>query len=64
MPVVLLFLGAGILRRISLREYVLTLTMLQSWLPPLSLAINPPVWSLSTEVLFYVMVPAIWCLDG
>ncbi|MGD9645888.1 MAG: acyltransferase family protein [Pirellulales bacterium] len=34
-----------------------TLTMTQSWNPDMTAAWNPPAWSLSCELLFYVLFP-------
>ena len=36
-----------------------TLTLLQAWVPRLSLYWNPPSWSVSVEAFFYFLFPAI-----
>jgi peptidoglycan/LPS O-acetylase OafA/YrhL len=37
----------------------LTFTMMQTWWPPLRMAINPAAWTLSVEVFFYLCFPAL-----
>jgi peptidoglycan/LPS O-acetylase OafA/YrhL len=34
--------------------------MAQSWVPQFALSLNPPAWSLSNELFFYVLFPALW----
>lgn len=34
--------------------------LLQSWFPPAALYWNIPAWSLSNEIFFYALFPAIW----
>jgi peptidoglycan/LPS O-acetylase OafA/YrhL len=58
--IVLLFFEVGILDRITLIPFALVLTMLQSWTPTSALSLNPPAWSLSNEVFFYLLFPALW----
>jgi peptidoglycan/LPS O-acetylase OafA/YrhL len=38
-------------------------SMLQSWWPPAALLWNPPAWSLSNELFFYAIFPALWNLS-
>lgn len=38
----------------------LNLALLQAWVPTEALAINPPGWSLSVEVLFYALFPFLF----
>lgn len=39
--------------------YVLSLFFLQSWFPPYAVQINPPAWSLSVEIFFYLLFPVV-----
>jgi len=41
-------------------ENTLVPLMLQSWWPPAALLWNSPAWSLSNEIFFYALYPAIW----
>jgi peptidoglycan/LPS O-acetylase OafA/YrhL len=41
-------------------EMILVVPMLQAWWPPAALLWNAPAWSLSNEMFFYAMYPAIW----
>ena len=36
-------------------------TLVQAWLPPVSFSWNGPAWSLSVEVFFYALFPALLC---
>jgi peptidoglycan/LPS O-acetylase OafA/YrhL len=36
-------------------------SLLQAWFPPVSFSWNGPAWSLSVEVFFYAMFPALLC---
>lgn len=38
-------------------EGATTLIAMQAWVPPLTLAWNPPSWTLSLEIFFYAMFP-------
>jgi peptidoglycan/LPS O-acetylase OafA/YrhL len=58
--IALLFYTVGILDRLSSIQTGLVLSMTQSWTPHFALSINPPAWSLSNEMLFYLLFPAIW----
>jgi peptidoglycan/LPS O-acetylase OafA/YrhL len=58
--IVLLFFAVGVLDRITPIPFALVLTMLQSWTPTSALSLNPPAWSLSNEVFFYLLFPALW----
>jgi peptidoglycan/LPS O-acetylase OafA/YrhL len=58
--VVLLFMVAGILAKVSPLSTALVLSMLQSWTPQFALSLNPPAWSLSNEMFFYLLFPALW----
>lgn len=50
------------------KAFLLSLAMLQAWLPDTALALNPPSWSLSAEACFYALfpflAPALWRLHG
>jgi len=54
-----LYFIAGILRDIDPLRAGLVLLMLQSWLPSSALYLNPPAWSLSNEIFFYLLFPPI-----
>ena len=54
-----LYFIAGILRDIDPLRAGLVLLMLQSWLPSAALYLNPPAWSLSNEIFFYLLFPPI-----
>jgi peptidoglycan/LPS O-acetylase OafA/YrhL len=58
--IVLLFMVAGILTRISPWPTALVLSMVQSWTPQFALSLNPPAWSLSNEMFFYLLFPTLW----
>ena len=60
--VLLLFFIAGILKPDLAMPAALVVSMVQSWIPPYALALNPPAWSLSNEVSFYILFPVIWSL--
>lgn len=34
--------------------------MAQSWIPQFALSLSPPAWSLSNEMFFYLLFPALW----
>lgn len=36
---------------------ILNVLMIQSWIPHKMLSVNPPAWSLSVEVVFYLLFP-------
>ena len=36
------------------------LTLIQSWIPGVALSVNPPSWSLSTEMFFYIIFPLLF----
>ena len=42
----------------------LVLTLTQSWIPSLACSWNPPAWSLSVEMLFYVSFPSLLTLTA
>lgn len=42
---------------ITIFDVTLYLTMLQTWIPEKAFAINPPGWSLSVELFFYLLFP-------
>jgi peptidoglycan/LPS O-acetylase OafA/YrhL len=58
--VVLLFTVAGILARLGSLPTALVLAMTQSWIPQFALYLSPPAWSLSNEMFFYLLFPALW----
>jgi peptidoglycan/LPS O-acetylase OafA/YrhL len=58
--VVLLFMVAGILARLAPLPAALVLAMTQSWIPQFALSLSPPAWSLSNEMFFYLLFPALW----
>jgi peptidoglycan/LPS O-acetylase OafA/YrhL len=58
--VVLLFIAAGILARLAPLPAALVLAMAQSWIPQFALSLSPPAWSLSNEMFFYLLFPALW----
>jgi len=58
--VALLFAIAGTLNQLASIQTGLVLSMVQSWIPQFSLSLNPPAWSLSNEMVFYLLFPAIW----
>lgn len=43
----------------NLTSLLLSITFLQSWLPPYPLSFNSPGWSLSVEALFYISFPFV-----
>ena len=45
---------------IRLQEFILNITMLQSWIPKMAMTLNYPGWSLSVELLFYACFPLIF----
>ncbi|WP_158883206.1 acyltransferase [Rhodanobacter sp. L36] len=47
----------GLLGGLSVGKWFLNLTLLQAWIPGSALSGNPPGWSLSTEVAFYLAFP-------
>jgi peptidoglycan/LPS O-acetylase OafA/YrhL len=58
--VILLFFVVDILKPGLALPAVLVISMVQSWVPRYALALNPPAWSLSNEIFFYLLFPAIW----
>ncbi|MBW1657722.1 acyltransferase family protein [Flavobacterium quisquiliarum] len=48
------------LREIDLLGLVLNILMIQSWVPSKMLSINPPGWSLSVELIFYLLFPFLF----
>jgi peptidoglycan/LPS O-acetylase OafA/YrhL len=46
--------------KFDLAGFLLNATMLQAWVPSEALSINPPGWSLSTEVFFYAIFPFLF----
>jgi len=58
--VLLLFFIAGVLKPGLAMPATLVTAMVQSWVPQYALALNPPAWSLSNEMFFYILFPAIW----
>lgn len=42
-----------------LEDVVSVVTLTQAWWPPVSMAWNPPGWSLSAEAFFYVLFPLV-----
>ncbi len=42
------------------QELLLNITMLQTWMPLKALTVNPPGWSLSVELIFYIMFPFLF----
>lgn len=58
---ILLLLGYFILKQrpIPSRDVLLNLLMIQAWLPGHSLSFNTPAWSISVELLFYLMFPLL-----
>jgi peptidoglycan/LPS O-acetylase OafA/YrhL len=55
-----LFAIAGVLDRLTVLSTGSVVTMLQSWIPPFALALNPPAWSLFNEVFFYLIFLVLW----
>ena len=45
-------------------DFFLSLTMMQSWFSPYPLTLNMPGWSVSVEVFFYIVAPAMIVLAG
>ncbi|WP_146194555.1 acyltransferase family protein [Flavobacterium crocinum] len=41
-------------------DFLLNVTMIQSWVPEKALTINTPGWSLSVEMFFYVLFPFLF----
>lgn len=45
---------------INIKELLMSVFMLQAWVPKNALSINPPGWSLSVELFFYVLFPFLF----
>jgi peptidoglycan/LPS O-acetylase OafA/YrhL len=45
-------------------DFLLSATMMQSWVHPYALTLNMPGWSISVEVFFYVVAPILIILYG
>ena len=58
--VVLLFFIVGVLNASIVLRAVPVILMVQAWFPHFALALNPPAWSLSNEIFFYICFPALW----
>jgi peptidoglycan/LPS O-acetylase OafA/YrhL len=61
-----LYLHSLVKGSISIEQFLigaaLVLAFLQAWVPDFALYWNPPAWSLSVELLFYLTFPIIWQL--
>ena len=58
--ILLPFFVAGLSDRISVGKTIPVLLMVQAWTKQSALGLNPPAWSISNELFFYVVFPAVW----
>ncbi|MBW4888783.1 acyltransferase family protein [Mucilaginibacter sp. HMF5004] len=42
---------------IEIKAFLLGAVLMQAWVPPYAVSLNSPGWSLSVEVLFYLLFP-------
>ncbi len=61
--VFLLFFVVGIFDRITARQTLPVIFMVQAWVKEFALSLNPPAWSISNEMFFYLMFPALWAAN-
>jgi peptidoglycan/LPS O-acetylase OafA/YrhL len=54
------FLGFYLTSNIKWDELILNILMVQTWVPGKSQVFNPPAWSLSVELFFYVLFPLLF----
>ena len=54
---IFLRLAAFMFQNIDVSNLLLNVFMIQSWIPEKALTLNPPGWSLSVEMLFYISFP-------
>lgn len=56
---VILIAGASLFKNVSFVDIILHLSMMQTWIPEKATIINPPGWSLSVELFFYLIFPLL-----
>ena len=54
---ILLILSDSFFKNVNISDLLLSIFMIQSWIPQKALAINSPAWSLSVELFFYITFP-------
>lgn len=58
--IVLFFFIVFISKQASLLDFILNVLMIQAWIPGKALVGNIPAWSISVELLFYVLFPFLY----
>lgn len=58
--IILVLLGQVLINNIEVTNLFLNLFLVQSWVPDKALTFNPPGWSLSVELVFYVIFPFLY----
>jgi peptidoglycan/LPS O-acetylase OafA/YrhL len=60
LSVFLLFFIAGISDRLTAAQVLPVIFFVQAWVKEFALNLNPPAWSISNEMFFYLIFPVLW----